>query len=138
MTSPSGQGKNLDIVFNEQKIRDAEVTMFKLEQKVIKMETQMQNNQNFDMDIMADVIAKRIDQKANQMLPNVMKKIGQVFNVEKRVEILEQKQTMTKMDNDVQIAPEEMQFIKMQLILIQRELDVQTRTCTAERLDRME
>ena len=98
----------------------------------------MQNNQNFDMDIMADVIAKRIDQKANQMLPNVMKKIGQVFNVEKRLEILEQKQTMTKMDNDVQIAPEEMQFIKMQLILIQRELDVQTRTCTAERLDRME
>ena len=74
MTSPSGKGSNnVEIVFNEQKVRDAEVTIFKLEQKVIKIESQMQNNQNFDMDIMADVISKRIDQKAGQMLPNVMK-----------------------------------------------------------------
>ena len=74
MTSPSGKGSNnVEIVFNEQKVRDAEVTIFKLEQKVIKIESQMQNNQNFDMDIMADVIQKRIDQKAGQMLPNVMK-----------------------------------------------------------------
>ena len=99
MTSPSGKGSNnVEIVFNEQKVRDAEVTIFKLEQKVIKIESQMQNNQNFDMDIMADVISKRIDQKAGQMLPNVMKKVAQVFGVKQRLEILEQKQTFVKME----------------------------------------
>ena len=33
----------LDFVFNEQKVRDAEVTMFQLEQKIMKLESMMLN-----------------------------------------------------------------------------------------------
>ena len=42
------------------------------------------------------------------------------------------------MDNDFKITPEEFKFLKMQMTLIQRELDIQTKSCTGERLDKME
>ena len=53
--------KNSDIIFNEQKMREAEVSLTQLEQKVDRLENLIQNNQNFNTDILADVIAKTID-----------------------------------------------------------------------------
>ena len=72
MDSEAIEKKNWSFEFNEQKAREVEVAMYQIEQKVQRLEAQVQNNQNFDMSIMADHLAKIIDQKPSHMLPNVM------------------------------------------------------------------
>jgi len=72
MDSEAIEKKNWSFEFNEQKAREVEVAMYQIEQKVQRLEGQVQNNQNFDMSIMADLLAKIIDQKPSHMLPNVM------------------------------------------------------------------
>ena len=61
MDSEAIEKKNWSFEFNEQKAREVEVAMYQIEQKVQRLEGQVQNNQNFDMSIMADLLAKIID-----------------------------------------------------------------------------
>lgn len=59
-------------VFNEQKMREAEVALNYLEQKVHQLEQQVQNDQHYDLDNLAETIAKRIDSKPLLLIPEIM------------------------------------------------------------------
>ena len=76
-------GDEVDFVFNEQKVRDVEITLYQLEQKMLKIESQMQNNVNFDMNKMADLVSKKMDQKPVYYMPNIMRQLQSFKNLEK-------------------------------------------------------
>ena len=50
-------------IFNEQKMRDIDTSIYIMEQKIDKLEMVLQCDQRFDNDLMTDMIAKKIDQK---------------------------------------------------------------------------
>ena len=73
--------------------------MFQIEQKIQRLEGQIQNNQNFDMNIMAEQFAKIIDQKASHMLPNVMGQLQKIELLKGRLELMDKKYNMQRQDS---------------------------------------
>lgn len=64
------------IVHNEQKLIDIEVPMSILEEKMDKLEQQMQQTTMQDMDLITESVCKRIEKKANMLLPSFMKPLS--------------------------------------------------------------
>lgn len=50
-------------IFNEQKMRDIDTSIYMMEQKIDKLEMVLQCDERFDNDLMTDMIAKKIDQR---------------------------------------------------------------------------
>ena len=65
------ENDNIDIEFNGQRIRDIEVPLFELEQKVMRLETQVQTK-DFDIDFISDTVCKKINAKPMLLLPTIM------------------------------------------------------------------
>ena len=91
------QSENLDretggiggFQLNPQRVKDFEIPLFRLEQKVQKLESAV--NVRFDFGKMADILSKKIDDAADIMLPSVMKKVNQIKGIRDKLDILQQK-----------------------------------------------
>ena len=84
---------------NAQRIRDIEVPLFDLEQKVMRLEAQLQAKE-FDMDLISDAVCKKINQKPMLMLPHITQAVNQVEGLKEKVKLLTQKMSLIETDGN--------------------------------------
>ena len=65
----------MGLELNIQKIREIEVPLFELEQKVMRLEAQLQTK-DFDIDFIANSVCKMINAKPMIMLPTITHQVN--------------------------------------------------------------
>lgn len=93
---------------NMQRVKEIEIPLFRLEQKVQKLESALLIK--FDHDRLAEAISKKIDEKPTMYLPGISKQIFQIKSLKDKTDILNQKITLNNSDGSIN--PEDLKQLK--------------------------
>ena len=108
-----GQGhrkndEEMDFQANIQRVKEIEIPLFRLEQKVQKIESALLLK--FDNDKLAEAISKRIDENPHLLIPSISKQLFQIKSIKDKQDILNQKITLNNFDGT--ISPDDLKQLK--------------------------